>query len=197
MSKYKMRFANKISGLRILIIPFFISTLLYYQPQKDYLRFVALGIFLLAISTDAIDGYIARIKNEKTAIGIILDPLADKLLLASGYICTYTVGNFPEGIKLPLWIVVVVVSRDFLIFLGIAIIYLTKGKLRIFPSVWGKLTTFFQMITIVSLLLQLRITGILSYIMVVFTFVSGLSYLKRGINSLNGSDIEFDSGTIN
>ena len=192
-----MRFANKISGLRILIIPFFISTLLYYQPQKDYLRFVALGIFLLAISTDAIDGYIARIKNEKTAIGIILDPLADKLLLASGYICTYTVGNFPEGIKLPLWIVVVVVSRDFLIFLGIAIIYLTKGKLRIFPSVWGKLTTFFQMITIVSLLLQLRITGILSYIMVVFTFVSGLSYLKRGINSLNGSDIEFDSGTIN
>lgn len=192
-----MRFANKISGLRILIIPFFISTLLYYQPQKDYLRFVALGIFLLAISTDAIDGYIARIKNEKTTIGTILDPLADKLLLASGYICTYTVGNFPGGIKLPLWIVVVVVSRDFLIFLGIAIIYLTKGKLRIFPSVWGKLTTFFQMITIVSLLLQLRITGILSYIMVVFTFVSGLSYLKRGINSLNGSDIEFDSGTIN
>ncbi len=192
-----MRFANKISGLRILIIPFFISTLLYYQPQKDYLRFVALGIFLLAISTDAIDGYIARIKNEKTTIGTILDPLADKLLLASGYICTYTVGNFPRGIKLPLWIVVVVVSRDFLIFLGIAIIYLTKGKLRIFPSVWGKLTTFFQMITIVSLLLQLRITGILSYNMVVFTFVSGLSYLKRGINSLNGSDIEFDSGTIN
>jgi cardiolipin synthase len=192
-----MRFANKISGLRILIIPFFISTLLYYQPQKDYLRFFALGIFLLAISTDAIDGYIARIKNEKTTIGTILDPLADKLLLASGYICTYTVGNFPEGIKLPLWMVVVVVSRDFLIFLGIAIIYLTKGKLRIFPSVWGKLTTSFQMITIVSLLLQLRITGILSYIMVVFTCVSGLSYLKRGINSLNGSDIEFDSGTIN
>lgn len=185
-----MRFANKVSGVRILIIPFFISTLLYYQPQKDFLRFVALGIFLLAISTDIIDGYIARVKNEMTTVGTILDPLADKLLLASGYICIYSVGNFPANIRLPLWIVVVVVSRDILILLGVAIIYLIKGKLRIFPTKWGKLTTFFQMITIVSLLLQLKITAILSYVMVLITLISGVIYIKRGFNWLNGSTFE-------
>ncbi|MFH1202173.1 MAG: CDP-alcohol phosphatidyltransferase family protein [Candidatus Omnitrophota bacterium] len=188
-----MRFANKISGLRILLIPFFITALLYYNPQKDYLRLVAFWIFLFAILTDAVDGYIARIKNERTAFGTILDPLADKLLLASGYICIYAVGNFPKAIKLPLWVVIVVVSRDILILLGIAIIYLTKGNLKIFPSYWGKSTTFLQMVTIVSLLLQLEFTIYLSYVMVTFTVISGLSYLKRGLNSLNDSDVKFDS----
>ena len=178
---------------RVLLIPFFVSALLYYSPEKDYLRWTAFWIFLFAVSTDAIDGYVARIKNESTTFGTILDPLADKLLLASGYICTYLISNFPKAIKLPLWVVIVVVSRDILILLGIAILYLVKGNLKIFPSYWGKATTFLQMITILSLLLQLEITRNLSYIMVAFTAISGLSYLKRGLNSLNDSNVKIDS----
>ena len=66
--------ANKLTIGRILAVPFFIATVVYYTPERDYLRYVALGIFCLAILTDVIDGYVARTQNQKTVAGAILDP---------------------------------------------------------------------------------------------------------------------------
>src|SRR3989338_7065868 len=86
-----LSFANKVTIVRILTVPFFIATVLYYAPERDYLRLAALCIFLVAVISDVIDGYIARTWKEKTKAGAILDPLADKLLLISAFICLYKI----------------------------------------------------------------------------------------------------------
>jgi CDP-diacylglycerol--glycerol-3-phosphate 3-phosphatidyltransferase len=182
-----MNFANKISIFRILLIPFFVGPLLYYCPERDFLRFLALGIFTLAVFSDALDGYIARIKKERTKLGTFLDPLADKLLLVSAFISLSVVDNLPSGLKLPLWVPLLVVSRDTIILLGAVIIYIIRGSLEVSPSKLGKLTTFFQMMTIVSLLLQLRYSVFLWYAASFFTVASGIGYIKRGTQILNAS----------
>lgn len=82
-----MNFANKISVFRILSVPFFVACLLYYSDQRQFLRIVALAIFCLAVVSDAVDGYIARKSKQHSPAGLILDPLGDKLLLMSAFIC--------------------------------------------------------------------------------------------------------------
>ena len=81
-----LTFANKITVCRIVAVPFLIATVLYYTPQNDYLRLVALGIFLFAVISDAVDGYVARHYRQRTKAGAVLDPVADKLLLISAFI---------------------------------------------------------------------------------------------------------------
>ncbi len=185
----KMTFANKVSIFRILSVPFFIATILYYQPTRDYLRFVALAIFFLAIISDALDGYLARVLQQKTKAGSILDPLADKVLLSASFIFIHLKDNFPDGINIPLWLVIIVISRDLLIFFGAVVIYLIRNELILSPSKWGKYTTCFQMLTIVSVLVQNHLTGTIAIITAVFTILSGLDYLKKGLRVLYVSDL--------
>jgi cardiolipin synthase len=128
---YQMNIANKVSTFRILTVPFFIASLLYFSPGKDYLRFIALAIFLSAVFSDAVDGYIARKKKQHTPAGLILDPLGDKILLMSAFIFLHLVDT---GIKFPLWVTLVVVSRDAIILLGIIAIFLVGQKLDIRPT---------------------------------------------------------------
>src|SRR3990167_6283888 len=97
-----LTFANKITIARILAVPFFISTVLYYHPARDHLRYAALGIFLFAVISDVIDGYVARTRNQRTRAGAILDPIADKLLLMSAFICLFKVGTMFKIIQLPI-----------------------------------------------------------------------------------------------
>lgn len=183
-----MSFANKVSIFRIVSVPFFVTAVLYYHPVRDYLRFVALGIFFLAVFSDALDGFLARVMQQKTKAGTILDPLADKVLLSCAFIFIYLKDNFPFGINVPLWLVVIVLSRDLIILLGAAVIYVTKNELILTPSKWGKYTTFFQMVTIVSVLLQWNITPKIALISAVFTILSGIDYLKKGLKVLYGPD---------
>lgn len=180
-----MSFANKITIFRILSVPFFITLLIYYSPEKDYLRIFALLIFILAIISDAIDGYIARIKKQKTEAGIILDPLADKILLITAFILLYRISNQYFDIKLPLWIVLIVISRDVILLLGGGIIILTNQENKISPTWWGKTSTFFQMMTILFLLLKLNFSFYLWNIAVVFSLISGIDYLRKGIVMFN------------
>jgi len=149
-----MNFANKITIFRILAVPFFIASVLYYTPERDVLRYVSLGIFLLAIISDVVDGHIARTRRQRTKGGAILDPVADKILLISAFICLFLKDSFPQGIKFPLWIILFVISRDVIILLGSMIIYIVHGDLEIVPTKWGKLTTFFQTLSIIGILLQ-------------------------------------------
>lgn len=183
-----MNFANKISTMRILSVPFFIASLVYYSADRDYLRFLALAIFLLGVISDAVDGYIARKSQQQSKAGLVLDPLGDKLLLASAFICLYFVIDLPQGIKFPLWVVLIVISRDVIIMLGAIVIYMIKQQIEILPTRWGKLTTTFQMLAVIVVLLQLKSSPIFWTIATVFTIVSGIDYVKRGFRVLYGMD---------
>ena len=177
--------ANKLSIFRILLIPLFVGSIMYYTPEKDFLRLVAIGIFLLAILSDALDGYIARVKGERSKLGVFLDPLADKLLLITVFICLSIVKTLPPEYKLAPWVVIIVISRDAIIVLGSAIIYMINGKLNISPTILGKITTFLQMVTVLALLLQLKIFSPIMYAMIFFTVLSGLDYIRIGSRLFN------------
>jgi len=175
-----MSFADKLSITRIILIPIFISLLLY-SKSFPFLKKIAIGVFILAILSDFLDGLVARIKKEKSSIGIVLDPLADKLLLLSAFITLYFL-----KFNLPLWLVLIVVSRDFLILLGIVILTFLKIEVSISPSIWGKLTTFFQMMTILVVLSNFSLFVKIFWILTaIFTLISGADYLRRGIKALN------------
>ncbi|MFA5145095.1 MAG: CDP-alcohol phosphatidyltransferase family protein [Candidatus Omnitrophota bacterium] len=181
-----MNFANKISTFRILIVPFFIASLIYYSPQRDYLRFVALVIFILAVISDAVDGYVARKSKQMSKAGVVLDPLGDKLLLMSAFICLTVVKEFP--LKFPLWVTFVVISRDAIILLGTIVIYMVKQSIDIYPSRWGKLSTTFQMLSVIFVLMQDRHAYIIWWLAVIFTIISGVYYTKKGFKALYAVD---------
>ncbi len=185
-----MGFANKISLSRILAIPFLIAGLfLYANRDLPVFHWAVLFIFSFAMLTDFVDGAIARIKKEKTPLGKVLDPLADKLLLLNAFIWIYTLrGQLSFNYHLPLWVVMIVISRDVIILLGLLILYLLKIEVKITPNIWGKLTTFFQMFTILSLFLNLFLTPYLWNLACVFTVISGILYVKRGVSALNAFD---------
>ncbi|HAJ56256.1 MAG TPA: CDP-diacylglycerol--glycerol-3-phosphate 3-phosphatidyltransferase [Candidatus Omnitrophica bacterium] len=198
-----MTFANKITLFRIISIPFFIACLIFYTPEKYFLKYYALGIFLLAIVSDAVDGYIARTKRQKTKAGAILDPLADKALLITAFIFTYHISKAYFSVILPLWVLLVVISRDAIILIGSGIILTVRQGAQIKPTWWGKLTTFFQMTTIIAILLELGFSPILWQIASAFTVISGIDYARKGINTINSLDharnnnIKASSGPIN
>jgi len=176
-----MNFANKISTFRILSVPFFIATLVFYSPEKEYLRFVALGIFILGVISDAVDGYIARKAKQQSQAGLILDPLGDKLLLMSAFICL----SFDKFVlRFPLWVTFIIISRDVLILLGATVIYMVKQHIDIWPTKWGKSTTTFQMLSVIAVLLQWKYALILWWLAVPFTIISGTDYVMRGFKTL-------------
>ncbi|MFH0763720.1 MAG: CDP-alcohol phosphatidyltransferase family protein [Candidatus Omnitrophota bacterium] len=166
--------ANKITIARIISIPFFIASIIYARLD------IALAFFILAIISDGADGFIARALKQKTKLGTILDPLADKLLLISAYICLAVVKSIPADFRLPPYVPIIIISRDVLIVLGSIIVYVTKGDLNVRPSAVGKITTFFQMITIVSILTQFKYSHIVWNIAALLTVISGIGYLVMG-----------------
>jgi len=181
-----MNIANKISTFRILSVPFFVASLIYYSPQRGYLRFVALGIFLLAAISDAADGYMARKSKQQSKAGLILDPLGDKLLLMSAFICLYA--NTALAPRFPLWVMLIVISRDVIIILGAVVVYIVKQNINIIPTRWGKFSTAFQMLAVISVLLQLNISPLFWWLAVIFTVTSGVFYVNRGFVILYALD---------
>ena len=181
-----MNFANKISTFRILSVPFFLGCLVYYSPEREYLRFVAIGIFILGVISDALDGYIARKTKQQSKAGLVLDPLGDKLLMMTSYICLALMTKFT--IHFPLWVSLTVISRDIIILLGALVIYIVKQNIAIFPSRWGKLTTVFQMTAVLSVLLQWQFSFILWWIAAALTVISGFDYVMKGFKILYALD---------
>lgn len=141
------------------------------------LRLSAFIVFILAIISDAFDGFIARFHNQKTLLGTILDPIADKLLLVSATIIL----SFPVGLqyRIPSWLTVSIVSRDILILLGALIVFILNGKVKFMPLFFGKMTTFCQMLMISLVLLQNKLSVLLFYVTLLFTIVSGILYVYR------------------
>jgi cardiolipin synthase len=187
-----MNFANKISTFRILSVPFFIASLIYYSGDKEYLRFVALGIFISGVMSDAVDGYIARKSQQHSKAGLVLDPLGDKLLLMSAFILLTFNREFV--LRFPLWVTLIVISRDVIILLGALVIYIVQQDINISPTRWGKLTTIFQMASVISVLLQLYFSCLLWWLAAVFTLISGWDYVRRGFRTLYALDNSRNSG---
>ena len=181
-----MNIANKISTFRILSVPFFIACLVYYTPEKEYLRNLALAIFILGVISDGLDGFIARKAKMQSKAGLILDPLGDKLLLMSAFIFLSPMSRL--GLKFPLWVSFIVISRDLIIIMGAVVIYMVKQSLDVYPTKWGKFTTTFQMLSVISVLLQWELSVFIWWFAVIFTIISGIDYVKRGFKILYASD---------
>src|SRR2546423_14646715 len=137
-----MTTANKITIVRIFMIPGFVTMAIYYggsvkrgQPL-EWERFVAIVIFILAAVSDGLDGYVARHYNQRSSLGVVLDPIADKGLLLSGII-TLSISNWsdidPDYGRFPAWFPVLVISRDAVILVGAIVLYLLNGKVQVKP----------------------------------------------------------------
>lgn len=172
--------ANRLSLFRIILIPLFVAIVLYYTPEKDYLRFWAAFIFILSVISDFLDGYIARRSRQITQMGTLLDPVADKLLINISFILLFIQKGLSARFTIPLWLPLVVLSRDLLLVVGSLLIYLTQGKLEIKPTLLGKLSTFFQTLTIMFIILHFSLVPLFWYITGLFTLASGLNYLWKG-----------------
>jgi cardiolipin synthase len=189
-----MSFADKLSISRIILIPLFASLLFYFNEDRLYLKYIIIGIFGIAVLSDFLDGLVARIKKEKSEIGKVIDPLADKLLLLTAFILLYALReSLPLKFKLPLSVVLVVVSRDLIILLGVLILYFLKIEVSISPSIAGKLTTFFQMLTILSILSNFFFSSLIWTLAVIFTLISGIDYFLRGVKSINAKITSINS----
>jgi len=173
--------ANKITILRILAVPAFILAVLYYEPQYEYLRSVALGIFFLAAVSDFIDGYIARRYDQKTQIGSILDPLADKLLLMSAFICLFVKKEYFGEVQLPFWLLVVVISRDLILLIGAVIMHLINASMKIEPSFAGKAATVLQAVAVVGIFIQWPYSPVLWWVIVILAIGTTIDYIKRNL----------------
>lgn len=180
-----MNIANRITVFRVLLIPCFVAAILYYRPGNEYLRLVALGIFVVAGISDAVDGFLARRLKNSSRLGVILDPIADKCFLISSFICLAMVENLPPHLRLPPWVPLIVISRDLILIIGTAVIYLTTSEVKVKPSNLGKLTTFFQTATIVSLLGEISFHAVIRDAAIVLTILSGIGYIRAGMRYLN------------
>jgi cardiolipin synthase (CMP-forming) len=173
---------NYLTLLRILLTPVFFITLVSYTPEKEGFRFTALVIFVIAALTDALDGLLARFLKQRTALGQILDPLADKILLVSAYIGLLFVGTLP--FRPPLWITITIIFRDLILLFGFFTLNFASVKIKVQPNIWGKLTTVSQMLLLCFILLEWPLAIPLAFLTVTFTIVSGLIYITRGLKFL-------------
>ncbi|MGH8092050.1 MAG: CDP-diacylglycerol--glycerol-3-phosphate 3-phosphatidyltransferase [Chthoniobacterales bacterium] len=190
-----MTTANKITLIRILMIPAFVLMAIYYGESikrgepLEWQRYTAIVIFLVAAASDGLDGYIARHYNQKSALGVILDPIADKGLLLSAII-TLSISNWsdvdPQSGQFPTWFPVLVISRDAVILIGSAVLHLLNGKVRVRPAWTGKVATFLQMTAIAWVMLQVRWIPLFYVVAAAgfFTLVSGIIYVADGFRQL-------------
>ena len=173
-----MGLANSLTVLRILLIPVFVSLLVYRRPG------LAFVVFVTAAVTDLLDGYVARRRGSQSRLGAFLDPMADKLLLISSFVTLTWLK------ALPFWIAAVVISRDVILVVGVLVIHMAGGRIYPRPSWAGKAATFFQILTVVTAMgahyfRMAAASHVMMWLAAGFTIVSGLQYMVQGMRFLN------------
>ena len=170
-----MNLPNKLTVLRVCMIPFFVVMLLLNGGENQTYRYIAAAIFIVASLTDMLDGKIARKYNLVTNFGKFMDPLADKLLVCSALICLVDLK------QLPAWMVIVIISREFIIS-GFRLVASDNG-IVIAASYWGKFKTTFQMISVILLIVRIPALTVLTQICVwtalVLTLISLVDYIAK------------------
>ena len=174
-----MNLPNKLTLLRVIMIPFFVVFML--MDGMASARYIALALFVVASFTDFLDGNIARKRNLVTNFGKFMDPLADKLLVCSALICLIETG------QLPAWYVIIIIAREFIIS-GFRLIASDNG-IVIAASYWGKFKTVSQMIMIILMILNISalsmVTTLFYWIALVLTVVSLVDYIKKNFQVLS------------
>ena len=170
-----MNLPNKLTIIRVCLIPFFVAALLFDHGNNYTMRIVANVLFIAASLTDLFDGKIARKYNLVTNFGKFMDPLADKLLVCSALICLIELG------QLPAWVVIIIISREFIIS-GFRLVAADNGVV-IAASYWGKFKTTFQMISVILLIVRIPALTVLTQICVwtalVLTVISLVDYIAK------------------
>ena len=170
-----MNLPNKLTVLRVILIPFFVVSMMIENGASQTFRYVAAAIFIIASLTDMLDGKIARKYNLVTNFGKFMDPLADKLLVCSALICLIQLG------QLPAWMVIIIVSREFIIS-GFRLVAAEQG-IVIAASYWGKFKTTFQMIAVVLMILNFEalsaVTLICTWAALILTIISLVDYIAK------------------
>jgi cardiolipin synthase len=167
---------NALTTLRIVLIPVFVSSLIY--KRYDY----ALIIFIAAAVTDFLDGLIARMKNQQTEFGRFLDPLADKFLIVTSYLLFAVYGFIPK------WLTITVISKDVIIVTGWLVLYLITHRSKVEPSMLGKIASAAQLLLLAYILLFINIgaerlpdPGPFFFVIAILTVLAGLDYIYRGL----------------
>jgi len=176
--------ANQLTLLRMFLIPAFVILVMYGRPGWALVTFAVAGI------TDALDGLAARRAGQRTSVGEWLDPMADKLLLVSTFIVLTVPGTGMVNL-FPLWLTVLVISRDVVIVLTVAVVNLAVGPRTFRPSVFGKVATGVYIMTCV-LTLFFNYLGQASPVVkaaigasLVVTLVSGIHYIAHAARIIN------------
>ena len=171
-----MNLPNKLTVLRVILVPFFVVFLLLSKTTES-MKWIALVLFIVASLTDFLDGYLARSRNLVTTFGKFMDPLADKVLTISGMICLIELGRIPS------WIVVIIVAREFIIS-GLRLIA-TEHGIVIAANYWGKWKTTFQMIMIILMIVNIpalkMVTAIVMWVALILTIVSLATYIMQNM----------------
>ena len=180
-----MNLPNKLTVLRVIMIPFFVIALMLEGGNNQMYRYIAAAIFVIASFTDFLDGNIARKYGLVTNFGKFMDPLADKLLVCSALICLIELG------QLPAWMVLIIISREFIIS-GFRLVASDNGVV-IAASYWGKWKTVFQMVSVILLIINIEalsmITNIALWIALALTVISLVDYVVKNIGILTEGDI--------
>ncbi len=184
--------ANQITLLRIiLIIPFVICMVESRQnPSGHLFRYAATGIFALMAISDALDGYLARVKKQVTRLGTFLDPLADKLLMTCACILLSIPATSVEGFVLPVEVVVLIIGKDVLVLLGFVVLYFMTGTASIVPVGAGKAATFLQLLMAGAILIgpeAIAVTSLWSpFVRILWWLTGGAAALAGGVYIRNG-----------
>ncbi len=189
-----MTFASKITISRICLVPVFAALAIWYGTTvtggraDESLRWWALGVFVLAASTDGVDGWIARRFNQCSKFGAFIDPIADKALLLTGVIALSLIDWGEPGWRLPLWFAAVVVLRDCIILGGIRILWDHHRTVKFAPHWTGKICTITQMFALGWVMLRVKAfpPELPCAIAAFFTLWSGLAYIQQGREILRG-----------
>ena len=177
--------ANQLTLLRVLLIPAFVILVVY-----GYLGW-ALVVFATAGLTDALDGLLARWWRQKTSLGAWLDPAADKLLLVTTFIVLTIPGLGLEN-RLPIWLTILIISRDIVIVVTVAIVNLAVGPRTFRPSIYGKIATATYIITAVIAMLfnylgyHSIFVDVGIYASLAITLVSGVHYIRHAARTMEG-----------
>ncbi|MBN2060559.1 MAG: CDP-alcohol phosphatidyltransferase family protein [Deltaproteobacteria bacterium] len=168
-----MTVPNLISAIRIILAPIFVIYLINDQILPGLI------VFMIAGASDAVDGFIARVFNQKSRLGTYLDPIADKIVLISAFV------GLSVRELLPAWLAVTVISRDVLIVIGVTVLFMNYSKIVIRPMILSKITTCFQFITVITAFTQQYSVFLanshryLIYLTALSTIVSGLQYMHK------------------
>lgn len=188
-----MTLANQITIARIAAIPAFVMLAIYYGEsvlegdREPWLRYTAIGVFIVAAVSDGLDGFVARRYNQHTRLGTILDPIADKGLLLSALL-VLTFGHWE--VRFPLWYLILVIARDIAIVLGCLLLQFLNGDVTVRPSWIGKVATFTQMAAVGWVMLQLHTPPPIFIIVIsgVFTLASWIDYGVFGIRQIQSAE---------